>query len=81
VGQPGEAKEVEAELRQAVEKAVELQMEQSAYQVRRMEGELERLRKQHQELQSRRAELVRERMAAMLQAAQEQQALRNGQHE
>jgi hypothetical protein len=34
--------------------------------VRRVEGELERLRKHHQELQSRRADLVRERMAAML---------------
>jgi hypothetical protein len=81
VGQPDETKKVEAELRQAVEKVVELQIEQSAYQVRRMDGELERLRKQHQELQSRRAELVRERMAAMLQAVQKQRAMPGGHHE
>jgi len=80
-GQPGETKDVEAELRQAVEKVVELQIEQTAYQVRRMEGELERLRKQHQEQESRRAELVRERMAAMLQAVQQQRSLRGGRQE
>lgn len=78
VGQPGEAKEVEAELRQAVEKVVELQIEQTAYQVRRLEGDLEQLRKQHHEQESRRAELVRERMAAMLQAVQQQRSLRGG---
>ena len=74
VQQPGETKEVEAELRQAVEKLVGSQIEQTAYQVRRVEGELERLRKHHQELESRRAELVRERMAAMLQAVQQQRS-------
>ena len=81
VGQPGETKKVEAELRQAVEKVVELQIEQTGYQVRRMEVELERLRKQHQEQESRRAELVRERMAAMLQAVQQQRSSRGGRQE
>ncbi len=57
---------------------VELQIEPTAYQVRRMEGELERLRKHHQEQESRRAELVRERMAAMLQAVQQQRSSRGG---
>ena len=74
VGQSGETKKVEVELRQAVEKVVELQIEQTGYQVRRMERELERLRKQHQEQESHRAELVRERMAAMLQAVQQQRS-------
>ena len=78
VPQPGETKKLEAELRQAVEKVVELQIEQTAYQVRRMEGDLEQLRKHHQEQQSRRAELVRERMAAMLQAVQQQRTMRGG---
>jgi hypothetical protein len=81
VGQPGETKKVEAELRQAVEKVVELQIEQTGYQVRRMEGELERLRKEHKEQESRRAELVRERMAAMLQAVQQQRSSRGGRQE
>jgi hypothetical protein len=81
VPQPGETKKLEAELKQAVEKVVELQIEQTGYHVRRMEGELERLRKQQQEQENRRAEMVRERMAAMLQAVQQQRSVRGGHHE
>ena len=81
VGQPGETKKVEAELRQAVEKVVELQIDQSAYHVRRMEGELERLRRHHQEMESHRADLVRQRMAAMLQAVQQQRSSDDGHRE
>jgi len=46
-----------------------------------MEGELERLRKQLHEQESHRADLVRERMAAMLQAVQKRRSLHGGHQE
>ena len=74
VHRQGDGDQVKGELKQAIAKLVDLQLEQVAEQVRRMEAGLEQTRRHHQELKSRRGEIVRQRMEAMLEMIEQQRS-------
>lgn len=77
VQEQGDTGQAKRELKQAVEKLVDVQLAQAADQVRRMEAELEKARERHQELKNHREDLVRQRMTAMLKAVEQQRAARS----
>ena len=81
VHQQGDAGQAKRELKQAVEKVVDVQLEQAADQVRRMEAELEQARRHYQELKNRRDDIVGQRMEVMLQAVERQRSKRTADSE
>lgn len=76
VQEQGDAGKAKGELKQAVEKLVDVQLEQVADQVRRLEAELERARRHHQDIKDRRDEIVRQQLETRLQAVKQQRSLR-----
>ncbi len=69
-----EGDQAKRELKEAVEKLVDLQLERVADQVRRLETELERARRHHQEIKGRRDEIVRQQLEARLKAVEQQRS-------
>ncbi len=71
---PANADELRAELQEAVKQLVDVQIETSAYDVRRLEAQARRAQDRHKRLAGRRDELVTERMSALTQAIDSQAA-------
>lgn len=69
-GAPTNSEALKVELQQAVEQLVKAQLEESAYAVQRQEAQLRRAQERHKRLESRREELVRERLGTILKTAE-----------
>jgi hypothetical protein len=69
--QPAEAERLRADLEQTVQQLVEAQIEESAYEIRQQEAQLKRAQGAQKRMESRRDELVRERLAAILKAVEQ----------
>ena len=67
-GQPADAERLRIELEQSVQQLVDVQIETSAYDLKRQEAQLRRAQDRHQRLAERRDDLVRERLSALSQA-------------
>ncbi len=67
-GQPADAERLRGELQETIQQLVDVQIETSAYDVKRQEAQLRRAQDRHQRLADRRDELVRERLSALSQA-------------
>jgi hypothetical protein len=70
-GDPPDAAELRKELQQTVEQLVAAQIETSAYELKRQEAQTRRAQDRHKRLEGRRADVVRERMAALTQAIEQ----------
>jgi len=70
-GQPANAERLRGELEQAVGQLVDVQIETSAYDLKRQEAQLRRAQDRHQRLADRRDELLRERLNALSQAIEQ----------
>ena len=70
-GRPTDAERLRTELAQAVQQLVDVQIETSAYDLKRQEAQLRRAQERHQRLADRRNDLVRERLGALEQAIEQ----------
>jgi hypothetical protein len=73
-GRPANAEPLKSELQEAVKQLVDVQIETSAYDVRRLEAQARRAQDRHKRLEGRRNELVTERMSALTLAIDSQAA-------
>ena len=67
-GQPADAQRLKSEMELTVQQLVDVQIETSAYDLKRHEAQLRRAQDRHQRLADSRDELVRERLNALSQA-------------
>jgi hypothetical protein len=70
-GQPADAERLRSELEQTVQQLVDVQIETSAYDLKRQEAQLRRAQERHQRLAGSKDELVRERLKVLMQAAEQ----------
>ena len=70
-GRPPDGERLRTELEQTVGQLVDVQIETSAYDLKRQEAQLRRAQDRHQRLADRRDELVRERLNALSQAIEQ----------
>lgn len=68
VGHPDERERIKLEIRHAVEELADVQIEQAAYEVRKLEAKVRRAEGHRKQIEAKRNEFIKERTDAILQA-------------
>lgn len=77
VGHPDQRERIKLEIRQAVEELADVQIDQAAYEVRKLEAKLRRAEGHRKQIEAKRNDFIKERTDAILQAVGQ---LANGQN-
>jgi len=71
VQHPDQSERIKLEIREAVEQLADVQIEQAAYEVRKLEAKVRRAEGQRKQIEARRGDFIKERTDAILQAVQQ----------